>query len=423
MNDVFSRFRQAFKDFMSKIAINENDINEMLKELQKALISSDVDIKLTFEITNKLKQRILSDKSDGFTLKQKAIKALYEELESMFGISYNVEIKRQVIALIGLYGSGKTTTAGKIAMFFKKKGLSIAMLSTDKERQAAQEQLEQIAKQVSANFYSIDKLDQLIKSRKEDILIIDTAGKNALDEELLRTLKDEYEKIKPDTVFLVISADIGKVAIEQAAAFNRAMPITAAIITKFDGSGKAGGALSALARLKVPIAFIGTGEKMDALQQYSSKSIIAKILGMPDIDALIKKFEALKEEEIKEGEFNLETFYNQLKAFKSNPLQDIASMVGLYDIPKQALLQGEQKISKYEAMINSMTKEERRNPEIVKKSESRIRRIAKGSGLSEQEVINLLNEYFKTEKIVKKLASDKGMIKKIQKMFPGFKFG
>jgi signal recognition particle subunit SRP54 len=418
MSDIFSIFRKNFRNFLSKIGITDKDVKEILKELQKTLIASDVDVKLTLELTKRVEQRILNEEK-GFTLKEKVVKALYEELTEFFGSSYKVELKKKVIVLIGLYGSGKTTTAAKIGNYFKKKGLSVALISTDTERPAAQEQLKQLAAKINATFYNVTQAQQAVKARKEDVIIIDTAGKNALDKELLDKLRKEYENLKPEEVFLVLPADIGKIAIEQASAFNSVIPINAAIITRFEGSGKAGGAISALARIKIPIAFLGTGEKLEALQEYHVKSLVAKILGMPDFDSLIERIKPI--ENIEQNEFSLETFYAQLKAFKSNPLSELTSMIGLYDLPKDVLIQGEEKIKKYEAMINSMTKEERKNPEIVKKSQSRIKRIAKGSGLSEQEVISLLNEYFRAEKLVKKLMSDKGMLKKIQKMLPGFK--
>ena len=251
---------------------------------------------------------------------------------------------------------------------------------------------------------------------------MDTAGKNALDEDLQKMLKNQYERIKPDVVYLVISADIGKVAIKQAEAFNNTVPITAAIITKFEGSGKAGGALSALAKLEIPIAFVGVGEKMNALETFDVRSFVAKLLGLPDVKGLLEK---MKKAEIKPedmNELNLETFYKQLKATKEmGSLGDIMANAGMYDMPKDLLRQGEEKMALFEAAINSMTPYERKNPQTIKKTQSRIKRIAKGAGIKPEDVNNLLNQYFKMEKLMKRFQKDRGLMKKLSKMVPGMK--
>ena len=415
--DIFTNFRNKFKTFFSKVGITEKDVKEIIKELQKTLISTDVDVKLTFELSKKIEEKIYNEKNQYLTLKQKTIKALYESLEEMLGKPYELKIKKQTIMLIGLYGSGKTTTAGKLALFFKKKGLSVALLSLDDERPAAIEQLKQIAQKVNANFYY--NKEHITKNRKEDVLIIDTAGKNAIDNLLLEKLKMQYEEIKPDEVWLVLQADIGKIAIEQVKGFSDVLPINAAIITKFDSSGKAGGCISALSRNGINIVFLGSGEKMDALIPYSTKHLIAKIFGLPNTEGLKDILEKAKEQinENNDETFNLETFYKQIKMFSSSSLQQLAANLGFYDMPKELLIEGEKKMKKFEAMINSMTKEERKNPEIVKKTPSRIKRIAKGSGLKEEEILSLLHEYFKAEKAFKKITTNKHMLKILARKF------
>ncbi len=418
--DMFTNFRNKFKSFISKVGITKNDVKDVIKELQKSLIAADVDVKLTLDLTRKIEEKINKQEDSNLTLKQKTIKAIYESLEEILGKPYEIKLKKQVIMLIGLYGSGKTTTAGKLALFFKNKGLSVALLSLDDERPAAGEQLKQIAEKVKANFYDSNK-KELVKNRKEDVLIIDTPGKNAVDESLLEKLRKQYEEFKPDEVFIVLQADIGKVAIEQVKGFKKAIPINAAIITKFDGSGKAGGCISALSREGINIAFLGTGEKMDALISYSTKDLIIKIFGMPNLEWLRETLQKIDERvEDSEETFNLETFYKQLKMFNQSSFQNLVTNLGFYDMPREILLEGEKKIKKYEAMINSMTKEERKNPETVKKTQSRIKRIAKGSGLTEEEVVKLLNDYFKAEKAVKKLMSNKQMLKMLSKKFNFF---
>ncbi|RME79188.1 MAG: signal recognition particle protein Srp19 [Methanobacteriota archaeon] len=417
---MISRLRNAVRSFMGKPVIDEKDIKALMKELQRTLLSSDVDVSLALKLTKSIEEKLRSETAKGFTLKQRVITLLYDELSAMFGESYSPKLTKHRIMLIGLYGSGKTTTAGKLAHYYSKKGLSVAVASLDTERPAGQEQLRQLVEKLNATYYPYDKAVAAIGAFKEDIFIVDTAGKNALDDELLNLLEEQYNIIKPDEVFLVIPADIGKVAAKQVESFNKASPITAAIVTRFEGSGKAGGVLSALAKHSIPIAFLGTGEKIEALETFDAKSFVSKLLGLPDIKGLIEK---AKEANIEESdELNLETFYKQLKAAKDmGPLSQVMGMAGMYDVPKELLIQGEEKMQKYEAIINSMTPYERKNPEVFKKERSRIDRVARGAGVPSQEVNRLLSEFFKMEKLVKKLKNDRGVLKKLKKMMPGLK--
>ncbi len=421
---MFQRLRQAVRKFLGKSVVSEEDVKALIKELQRVLIAGDVDIKLVLEISKAVEKQLMEEESKTFTLKQRVIKILHDELVKRFGESYEPKVGKQKIMLVGLYGSGKTTTAGKLALFYKKKGLSIALTSLDTERPAAQEQLKQLADEVEVHFYPYKEGEPLdyIDKLKEDVVILDTAGKNALDEELQNLLNEQYNETKPDVVYLVISADIGKVAIKQAEAFNNTVPITAAIITKFEGSGKAGGALSALARLNIPIAFVGVGEKLSALETFDARSFVAKLLGLPDVKGLLEKMKKAEIEPEEMDELNLETFYKQLKAAKGmGSLNDILSSAGMYDMPKDILRQGEEKLALFEAAINSMTPYERKHPEIVKKSSSRIKRIAKGAGIKPEDVNMLLSQFFKMEKLMKRFQKDKGMLKRLKKMMPGMK--
>ncbi len=414
---MFERLRTAVKRFMGKPVVDEADVKALIKELQRTLISADVDVRLVLEISKAVEKRLKEEETKGFTLKQRLIYVLNDELEKRFGRAYEPPLGKQRIMLIGLYGSGKTTTTGKLAYFYKKKGLSVAAGSFDTERAAAQEQLKQLMEQVGAKFYSREELEEVLKKGpREDVFIVDTPGKNALDEELLERLKQEYTFSKPTVVYLVISADIGKIAMKQAEAFSSALPITAAIITKFEGSGKAGGALSALAKLGIPIAFVGTGEKLHALEVFEASSFVAKLLGLPDVKGLLKKMEAVEHPTNLE-ELNLETFYQQLKSAKQmGSLGNVLSMAGMYDVPKQMLMQGEQRLAVFEAAINSMTPYERRHPEVLKKNPSRIKRIARGAGVRPEDINLLLSQFFKMEKVMKQLKKDKGLIKKFEKL-------
>jgi signal recognition particle subunit SRP54 len=328
-----------------------------------------------------------------------------------------------------LYGSGKTTTAGKLAYFYKKKGLRVALVGADVDRPAAREQLKQLAEKVGVSFYSEGKNEmEIIKNAlskaREDIIIVDSAGRSAFDDELAKELASIYKTVKPDEVYLVISADIGQVAKKQSEEFSAISPLTGVIVTKMDGSGKGGGALSAVAATGAKIAFIGTGEKIDQFEVYDAKRFVSRLLGMPDIKSLIEKVEELKKEEgmeeLAEEEFTIEAFYKQMKAAKKmGPLSSILGMMGMHDLPKEMVEKSEEQLRKYEAMINSMTPEERKDPMLVRKSRGRIERIAKGSGTSVNEVRAFLNQFNRMKTMVERFKHDRSFKKKIEKLMGG----
>lgn len=322
-----------------------------------------------------------------------------------------------------------TTTVAKLAKFYKNRGLSVLLVGADVDRPAAQEQLQQLAEKVGANFYAAKTdaasiVKAALENAKEDVVIVDSAGRNAFDEQLAKELRAVYDALKPDEVFLVITADIGQVAGKQAAEFNKIVPISGVIVTRMDGSGKGGGALSAVAATGAKIAFIGVGEKLDDLEVYKPEKFVGRLLGMPDIETLLEKIKQVtKEEELKKIEsegLTIETFYEQLKAAKKlGPLGNVFSMLGVNNLPKEVVQQSEEKMKKYEAMINSMTKSERKNPKLIRGSKSRIARIAKGSGCTENEVREFLSQFEKVEKMMEKFKKDRGFRSKIEKMMKG----
>ncbi|MBI5047148.1 signal recognition particle protein Srp19, partial [Candidatus Micrarchaeota archaeon] len=289
------------------------------------------------------------------------------------------------ILVSGLYGNGKTTSVAKLAHFYKSRGLSVGVIAADTDRPAAQEQLEQLSKQVGCAFYTTKEekdpakiVYDALKKAKEEVIIVDSAGRSAFDGELVEQLRAIADALKPDENYLVISADIGQVAGKQATEFNAAVPLSGVIVTKMDGSGKGGGALSAVAASNAKIAFIGLGEKINDLQIYNSEKFVGRLLGVPDIEALMEKIKEISETtEVKNIEemdkLTIEAFYEQLKAAKKmGPLGNVLSMLGAADVPKEMVQQSEGKLKKYEAMISSMTKAEKRDASLLKHGPTRI---------------------------------------------------
>ncbi len=426
------KLREALAKLTGRAYVDKDAVKSLIKDLQRVLISSDVNVKLVLALSKKIEERALKTKKlESLSLKEHVMKVVYEELVNLMGESYSPRLDKHRVILCGLYGSGKTTTAAKLAHFYKTKGLSVGLVGADVDRPAAQEQLEQLSKKVGARFYTIKGekdaskiVEKALKETKEDILIVDSAGRSAFDDELVAELKRIKETLKPDEAYLVVSGDIGQVAGRQSEEFNKAVPLSGVIVTKMDGSAKGGGALSAVAATGTKIAFIGLGEKIGDMQVYNAEKFVGRLLGVPDIEGLIEKIkEATKEQEVKKletEELTIETFYEQLKAAKKmGPLSNVFSMLGAVDVPKEMVQQSEQKLKQYEAMINSMTRAERKTPSLLKANKTRVQRIADGCGLSEKDIREFLNQFDKMEKIMKKFKRDRGFKKTLEKMMKG----
>ncbi|MEM0086732.1 MAG: signal recognition particle receptor subunit alpha [Candidatus Micrarchaeaceae archaeon] len=428
--DFGEGLRKAIARLSGATIIDAKTIREFNKELQKALLSADVDVNLVFEFTKKIEDAALHEKlPPGVTPKEYITNMVYDELVKLVGEAYAPEIKPKKILLLGIYGSGKTTTAAKLAKFYQDRGLSSGLICCDVSRPAAYEQLETLAKQANVGFYGIKGEKDVkkivsaalreLKDRK--VLICDSSGRNSLDKELTDELKKIVEAFKPDEKLLVINADTGQVAGSQARGFNDAVGVDGVIITKLDGSGKGGGALSAVNEAKARVTMIGVGEKLNAIELFDPKKYVGRLLGIPDIEGLIAKVnEAVKEANIKPEDVNVETltfdtFYTQLKAMqKMGPLKNIVGMMGMPDMPSSILDQSESKFKKYEAIIGSMTKEERSNGSLMHNS-SRVRRVAMGSGTEEKDVRQLVSDFEKMKKIMKMIENDRNLRKKMGK--------
>ncbi|MFP3288977.1 MAG: signal recognition particle receptor subunit alpha [Candidatus Micrarchaeota archaeon] len=422
--DLGEGLRKAIARLKGSTIIDSKTIKEFNKELQKTLLSADVDVKLVLELTKRIEDAALHEEvPPGISHKDFIISKVYEELVRLMGKKYEPELKPKRILLLGIYGSGKTTTAAKLAKFYQDRGLSAGLICCDVSRPAAYEQLETLAKQANVAFFGIKGEHDAAKIAKaglealkdKKVIICDSSGRNALDEELIKELKSVAEAFKPDEKFLVINADIGQVASKQAKEFDQAVKIDGVIVTKLDGSGKGGGALSAVAAANSRVTFIGTGEKLNALELYDPNKFVGRLLGIPDIEGLVSTIqEAVKEanikpEEVNIEELNFETFYTQLKAMsKMGPIKNILSMLGLADAPKEAIEQSEAKMKKYKAIISSMTPEERKDEKLMHDA-SRIKRVAKGSGTTEKDVRELLSDFAKMKKLLSAFQNDRNL--------------
>ena len=428
--DLGEGLRQAMARLQRATIIDAKTVKEFNKELQKALLSADVEVKLVFRFTKEIEDKALRSRPpEGVAPRDYITNLVYNGLVELMGSTYAPELKPKKVLLAGLYGSGKTTTAAKLAKYYQDRGLSALVVCCDVSRPAAYEQLETLAKQANVAFFGMKgerDASKIIRSavsayKDRKVIICDTSGRSALDGDLITELKGVADTFKPDEKILVISADTGQVAGTQASEFDRAIKLSGVIVTKMDGSGKGGGALSAANAAHVSIMYIGVGERIGNLEPYDSGRFIGRLLGMPDIVSLVDSVQqAISEanvspEELEVDELNFETFYTQLKTLgKMGPLKNMFGMLGATDVPKELVDQNEEKLNRYKVIIGSMTREERQNEKLMH-DPARILRVAKGSGVSEKDVHQLLSDFNKMRKTFNMLKNDRNFLKKFSK--------
>ncbi len=445
---VLGKLGDSLKNTLQKITssftIDEKLINELVKDIQRALLQADVNVKLVLELTKKIKERALSEKLvQGITKKEQIINIVFETLvEFLGGTGNRIEINKKPfkVMLVGLFGNGKTTTAGKLANYYKKRGNSVALISTDTWRPAAFEQLKQLSKQIGVSVFGDPTLKSPVKIyekykdelEKHDLIFIDTAGRDALNDELIDELNAINNAVAPDETLLVMAADVGQAAKTQAEKFNETCNVTGVVITKLDGTAKGGGALTACSITKAPVKFIGVGEKIDAIEEFKAEGFVGQLLGMGDLESLLEKAKlAMSEDDAKDikdkmlkGNFNLIDMYKQMKSMKKmGSMKKIMGLIpglGGLNIPDNVLDVGEEKIRSWKFLMDSMTKEELENPDIL--TGSRVKRIANGSGLPEADLRALIKQYKQSKKMMKMMKgnmSEKGMQGMMQKMQSG----
>jgi signal recognition particle subunit SRP54 len=439
---MLEKLSQGLKNAINKITktgyVNKEIVEDLAKDINKTLLAGDVNVKLADSLTNKIKDRALNEKPPkGLTAKEHLIKIVYDELVKFVGEKPEIMMKPGKIMFVGLFAAGKTTSIGKLAKFYRKKGLRPALIGCDVHRPAAMDQLSQLASQNNVPCYAPKDVKDpveiartgLEKFKKYDIIIIDASGRSSLDKELADELKRLGDFVKPDEVLLTIPADLGQAAGEQAEGFKKLVGITGVFLTKMDGTARGGGALTSCAVTGAPIKFIGTGEKLDAMEIFDPERFVSRLIGFGDIEGLLEKakeseFKPETAKKIVSGKFSMDEFFEQLKSMQKmgsmksvlNSIPGIASM----KLPKDLdVSKQEQKMKKWGYMIQSMTKQERDDPTLI--NPSRVKRIAKGSGTKESEVRELLKTYQQMKKMMKMFSGKRGMMGKMMKKFKGFK--
>lgn len=418
LSGLSQKLRDAIDRFSRGGAAKE-EVEELVREIQRSLIAADVDVELVFELSERIKKKAFDKIPAGLTRREYVIRAVYEELTEILGKEKKaVALKPKKVLLAGLYGSGKTTTAAKLARFYQKKGLKTALICCDTVRPAAYEQLKQLSERIDAEFYgekgasdSADVLKNALRKVRSDVMIVDSSGRNALDSSLIEEIKQLDFVLQPDERILVIPADIGQAAKQQAQAFSKALRITDVIVTKLDATAKGGGALTACSATGAKVIFITVGETPEDLEIYDPQKFVARLLGFPDLETLLEKAKAVVDEDkakkVVSGDFTIEEFYEQIESVqKMGPLSQVMDMMGLGKLGAKANVDvhGE-KMKKWGHIIKSMNKKEKADPDII--NPSRVRRIAKGSGVNEWEVRELLSNYHKIKKMMKKISPGK----------------
>lgn len=423
------RLTNAIKNIKGMGRISEDNINEAMREIRLALLEADVNYTVVKEFINNVKEKALGMEVDKSLKPDEVfIKIVKDELVELLGgeaVPLVVDKNPTILMLVGLQGSGKTTTSGKLANYLRKRHAKKPLLvACDIYRPAAIDQLKTVGKELNIPVFSEGQIEvtkivrdalEYAKENKNDYIIIDTAGRLHIDEPLMEELKGVEELAKPDEVILVIDAMMGQDAINVINGFNNALHLTGCILTKLDGNTKGGVALSVRHLTNVPIKFVGDSEKLDGLSEFHPERMAERILDMGDILSIAEKVESVVSEEeameqakkLKKGNYDLEDFLMNLKQMKKlGPLEKLLGMLpqarqmGLNNVnidPKD--------IAHVEAIVLSMTKEERRNPEILKAS--RKQRIAKGSGRSVEEVNRLLKQFDMMKQMMKQFSNGK----------------
>jgi signal recognition particle subunit SRP54 len=411
--------------------VDEGAVKELVRDLQRALLQADVNVELVLRVSKAVEERALKERlPPGISRREHVIKVLYEELTKMVGEEPArpslVEGKANVLMLVGIQGSGKTTASAKLAKFYKSRGMKVALVCADTYRPGAFEQLRQLADRIGVPVIGSGRDPrEIVRSAMEraraerfDLIIIDTAGRHKNEADLMAEMAELAEVAKPDEIMLVIDGTIGQQAAPQAEAFRRATAIGSIMVTKLDGSAKGGGALSAVAATGAKIKFISAGEGLDDIEPFIPSDYIGRLLGMGDLRGLLERIKRAEAEvprerakAMLEGKFTLKDLYEQMESLRRmGPLKGIWKMLpGGYDLPEESVEAAEKKLSIWRAIIQSMTREEVEDPKII--NSSRIRRIARGSGTSERDVKELLSQYFAMKRMMKSLRKRRGVLR------------
>ena len=429
-----SSLYEALRKVIRAPVVDKELVKELVRDLQRALLKADVNVQLVMELSSNIEKRSLEEKlPPGISRREHVVKVVYDELTRFVGEKPEaLEIRpgrQNILMLIGIQGSGKTTTAAKLARYYQKRGLKPALICADTFRPGAYDQLHQLAESINVNFYGEPDTKDPIgiakrgveRFKDQEVVVLDTSGRHKEEKSLIREMQEIAAAVHPQEIVLVLDGTIGQQAAAQAEAFNEATDIGSIIVAKLDGSARGGGALSSVAATGARIKFIGTGERIEDMEPFVPSRFIGRLLGMGDIEGLVKKVREAEvpvmEKDVRallSGKFTLADMLQQFEAVQSmGPLQKILSMVpGLgYQLPEEEFEVAEERLARYRAIIQSMTIEERENPKIL--NASRVRRIARGSGTDEREVRELIKQYNAMRKMLKQLKGRRGLLRRL----------
>ena len=419
----------ALKKLFGANVIDEELVKELVKDIQRALLVADVDVNLVMSITQRVQEQALDETlARGISRREHIIRVVWDTLALFLGekpVPLTIHPgKPNLVMMVGIQGSGKTTTIGKLARYYQKRGIKTGVICADNFRPGAYNQLKQLAEKSNVPFFGDEsekdaiKLAQKgfkeMKNKGAELILLDTSGRHREETSLIKEMRDISKAVKPQEIVLVIDGTLGQQAGVQADAFRKATDIGSIIVTKLDGSAKGGGALSAVAATKAPIKFIGVGEGMDAIEPFNPTKFAGRLLGMSDIRGLIDKVREaeieVEEDAVKrimKGQFSLNDMMAQLKQLKKmGPIGKVMEMLGLqYKLPDGMAEVQEENMKKWEVIMNSMTKEELDEPKLIKAS--RIKRIAKGSGTSLKDVRDLLKQHDQMKKMMKQMGKQR----------------
>jgi signal recognition particle subunit SRP54 len=436
---VLDRLGSSLKDALKKLAgktvVDRAAVEELVRDLQRAFLQADVNVRLVKGLSESIRTRSVDEQPPkGMSVREHVLRIVYQELIRLMGSATDVSLKPQRILLAGLQGSGKTTTTAKLARFFQRKGMKVAVICADTFRPGAYDQLSTLCGQIGITCYGEPGSEDTVAIVRKglsnlsdiEVVIIDTQGRHALEKVLIDEIIRINTVSRADHRWLVMDAALGQQASEQARRFHEAINIDGVIITKMDGTAKGGGALSAVSETQSGIVFIGAGETIEDLERFDPDSFISRLLGMGDLKSLAERAEeAISAEEVDvnallRGKFTLRDMYKQLEAInRMGPLKQIMSMLplGSMEVPSDAIDVTSTKMSRYKVIMDSMTPPELDDPNLI--SGSRIHRIARGAGASPEEVRELLKYFRMMQRALKGMRGSKFNLQRMMKRFSG----
>jgi signal recognition particle subunit SRP54 len=446
LDNLGSSLRGTLSKLQGKSRLDEDDVSEVVKEIQRSLLQADVDVSLVMDLSDSIETRALEEEPPaGTSARDHVLKIVYEELVDLIGESTEIPLEPQTILLAGLQGSGKTTSAAKMAWWFSKKGLRPAVIQTDTFRPGAYDQAEQMADRAEVSFYGDPDADDPVQIARDgleatadaDVHIVDTAGRHALEDDLIDEIEEIDSVVDPDRSLLVLDAAIGQGAKDQARQFDDSIGIDGVVITKLDGTAKGGGALTAVNETESSIAFLGTGETVQDIERFEPNGFISRLLGMGDLKQLSERVERAMAEtgdedddwdpqDIMKGSFTLKDMQKQMEAMNNmGPLDQVMDMIpgmggGLMDqLPDDAMDVTQDRMRTFDVAMDSMTEEELENPRVI--GQERVERIARGAGVDAESIRELLEQHKMMERTIKQFQGmgDGDMQRMMKKMQQG----